>query len=64
MFGLLKKALCKVKSVNFVKLSVGFDNSVDSLSRFRRIQRLMILTDLSLIWVAKLIFSLLPQKDS
>lgn len=56
-------ALCKVKSVNFVKLSAGFDTSVDASSSYRRIQRFMALADLSMIWVAKLIFSLLPEKD-
>jgi hypothetical protein len=57
-------ALCKVKSVNFVKLSAGFDTSVDASSSYRRIQRFMALADLSMIWVAKLIFSLLPEKDN
>ena len=56
-------ALCRVRSVNFVKLSAGFDSSVDASSSYRRIQRFMALADLSMIWVAKFIFSLLPQKD-
>lgn len=56
-------ALCKVKSVNFVKLSAGFDTSVDASSSYRRIQRFMALADLSMIWVAKFIFCLLPEKD-
>jgi hypothetical protein len=47
-----------------VKLSAGFDTSVDASSSYRRIQRFMVLTDLSMIWVAKLIFSLLPEKDN
>jgi len=58
------KALCKVKSVNFVKLAAGFDSCVDASSSYRRIQRFMALADLSLIWVAKFIFSLLPEKDN
>ena len=57
------KALCKVKSVNYVKLSGGFDTSADPSSSYRRIQRFMALADLSMIWVAKLIFSLLPEKN-
>jgi hypothetical protein len=57
-------ALCKVKSVNFVKLAIGFDTSVDASSSYRRIQRFMATADLSMIWVAKLIFSLLPEKDA
>jgi len=56
-------ALCKVKSVNYVKLSCGFDTSVDPSISYRRIQRFMALADLSMIWVAKLIFSLLPEKN-
>lgn len=57
-------ALCKVKSVNYVKLSAGFDSCVDASSSYRRIQRFMALADLSMIWVAKLIFGLLPEKDN
>ena len=57
-------ALCKVKTVNYVKLSAGFASSADSSSSYRRIQRFMALSDLSMIWVAKLIFSLLPEKDN
>ena len=56
---LFTNALCKVKSVNYVKISAGFDTSVDASSSYRRIQRFMALTDLSMIWVTKLIFSLL-----
>lgn len=61
---LFLNALCKVKSVNFVKLSAAFDTSVDASSSYRRIQRFMAFADLSMIWVAKLIFSLLPEKDA
>jgi len=57
-------ALCKVKTVNFVKLSAGFASSADASSSYRRIQRFMALSDLSMIWVAKLIFSLLPEKTN
>jgi len=57
-------ALCKVRSVSYVKLSAGFDTSADSSSSYRRIQRFMALADLSMIWVAKLIFTLLPEKDN
>ena len=55
-------ALCKVKSVNYVKLSAGFSTTTDAASNYRRIQRFMALADLSMILVAKLIFSLLPEK--
>lgn len=45
MVGLLYEALCKVKTVNFVKFSVGFDTSIDTSSRYRRIQRFMALAN-------------------
>lgn len=57
-------SLCKVKSVNFSKLSLGFDTKADASSNYRRIQRFMAEADLPMKWIAKLIFSLLPQKDS
>lgn len=57
-------SLCKVKSVNFSKLSLGFDTKADASSNYRRIQRFMAEVDLPMKWIAKLIFSLLPQKDS
>ena len=34
-------ALCKIKSVNYSKLSAGFDTQVNTLSNYRRIQRFM-----------------------
>lgn len=61
---LLISSLCKVRSVNFAKLSSGFDTSVDSSSNYRRIQRFLSQVDLPMKWISKLIFSLLPQKDS
>jgi len=57
-------ALCKVKSVNYSKLSAGFDGLASSSSNFRRIQRFMSEVDFSMELVAKLIFSMLPNKDS
>ncbi len=57
-------SLCKVRSVNFSKLSCGFDNSVACSSNFRRIQRFIAEVDLPMRWMAELIFGLLPQKDS
>lgn len=56
------KALCKVKSVNYSKLSAGFDTEVNALSNYRRIQRFMSGAALPMEWVAKLIFALLPRK--
>ena len=57
-------ALYKVKSVNFVQLSVRFDSSVDASGCYRAIQRFIALADLSMIWIAKFIFGLLPEKDN
>src|SRR5690606_6333357 len=56
-------ALCKVRSVNYSKLSVGFDSRASALSCLRRIQRFMAESSLSMEMVARLIFSLLPEKD-
>jgi len=58
------KALCKVKSVNFTKLSSGFDTNSKASSNFRRIQRFISQVDLSMLLISKIIFSLLPQKSS
>jgi len=57
-------ALCKVKSVNYSKLSAGFDGLAGAASNFRRIQRFRAQVDFSMELVAKLIFSLLPNKDA
>ena len=57
-------ALCKIKSVNYSKLSAGFDTQVNALSNYRRIQRFMSGAALPMEWVAKLIFALLPQKGA
>lgn len=55
-------ALCKIKSVNYSKLSAGFDTQVNASSNYRRIQRFMSGAALPMEWVAKLIFALLPEK--
>lgn len=57
-------ALCKVKSVNFSKLSLGFDTKAIGCSNYRRIQRFFKEVDFPLEFAAKFIFALLPQKDS
>jgi len=57
-------SLCKVRSVNFSKLSSGFDNDAAASSNYRRIQRFIAEVELPMKWIAKLIFNLLPQKDS
>ena len=57
-------ALCKVRSVNYSKLSTAFDNCANASSNFRRIQRFMEKVDLPMMVVAKFIFQILPNKDS
>lgn len=61
---MLINALCKVKSVNFSKLSVGFDTKTKASSNFRRIQRFIAQVDLPMEWIAKFIFDLLPEKEN
>lgn len=56
-------SLCKVKSVNYSKLSAGFDAKADRMSSYRRIQRFMGQVDLPMQLVTRLIFSLLPNKE-
>ena len=56
--------LCKVKTVNFQKLSTGFDNKAATSSNYRRIQRFLADVILPMKWIAQLIFSLLPEKDN
>lgn len=53
-------ALCKVKSVNFVKVSAGFDTGSLASSCLRRIQRFMAEAELPMRVISSLIFSLLP----
>ena len=53
-------ALCRVKSVNYSKLSAGFASPALASSCFRRIQRFMADVDLPMKLIAGLIFGLLP----
>ncbi len=57
-------SLCKVRSVNYSKLSSGFDTNAASSSNYRRIQRFIADVELPMEWISKLIFNLLPKKDS
>jgi hypothetical protein len=57
-------ALCKVKTVNYSKLSCGFSSQAMACSCLRRIQRFMAEVELPMKVVAKIIFSLLPKKES
>ncbi|SJN19108.1 IS4 family transposase [Sphingobacterium sp. JB170] len=56
-------ALCKVKSVNYSKLSSRFDSPSAASSCFRRIQRFMAQADLPMRLISTLIFNIL-QNDS
>lgn len=57
-------SLCKVKSVNFSKLSAGFDTLAHGSSSYRRIQRFFKEVHFPQEFVAKFIFNLLPKRDS
>jgi hypothetical protein len=61
---LIINSLCKVRSVNFSKLSSGFDNQIDISSNYRRIQRFFAEVEIPMKLVSKLIFGLLPNNDS
>lgn len=55
-------ALCKVKSVNFTKVSAGFDSRSLASSCMRRIQRFMAEAELPMKIISTLIFNILPIK--
>jgi hypothetical protein len=57
-------ALCKVRSVNLVEISAGFDNQTKASSNYRRIQNFLLKFDLSEDQIYKFIFSLLPNKNN
>jgi len=57
-------ALCKVQTVGFEKLANAFDSEAQTASSLRRIQRFIARYVLDSGLVAKLIFSLLPNKEN
>jgi len=61
-FGLFICALCKVQTVCFEKLAVGFDADVKVDSSLRRIQRFMSEYLLDTDLIARFVFALLPHK--
>jgi hypothetical protein len=61
-FGLFICALCKVQTVCFEKLAVGFDCPAKVDSSLRRIQRFMAEYILDTQLIARFIFALLPHK--
>lgn len=56
-------ALCKVQTVNYERLALGFDTDVQKDSNLRRIQRFFAHYILDHDLIAKLIFKLLPKQD-
>ncbi|HZW78527.1 MAG TPA: hypothetical protein VFF21_09515 [Flavobacteriaceae bacterium] len=50
--------------MNFSKLSSAFANNAEAMSNYRRIQRFIATVELPMEWIARLIFSLLPHKNS
>lgn len=61
---LLVGSLCKVKSVNFSKLAIGFDTKTIASSNYRRIQRFIADVELPMKLISKFIFKLLPEQDN
>lgn len=61
--GLFICALCKVQTVCFEKLSIGFENNVKASSSLRRIQRFIADFVFDKDIVAQFIFALLPHKE-
>ena len=55
-------ALCKVQTVNFYKLALAFDCQAKPDSALRRLQRFIADFELCKDLIARLIFSLLPEK--
>jgi hypothetical protein len=64
LISLVILALCKVQTVSFHKLALSFDSSSKADSSLRRLQRFIASFDLSSDLIAKLIFSLLPEKEN
>ena len=60
--GLFICALCKVQTVCFEKLAIGFENNVKASSSLRRIQRFIADFVFDKDLVAQFIFALLPHK--
>lgn len=54
-------ALCKVQSICFEKLALGFETQAQSSSNLRRIQRFMAAYILDIDLITRLIFRLLPH---
>jgi hypothetical protein len=55
--------LCKVQTVNYERLALGFDRKVEKDSNLRRIQRFFASYILDHDLIAKLVFKLLPKQE-
>lgn len=64
MISLFILALCKVQTVSFHKLAIAFDTESKSDSSLRRIQRFISGFELCNDLIARIIFSLLPEKTN
>lgn len=63
LMSLFIQALCKVQTVNYERLALGFDTSVEKDSNLRRIQRFFASYMLDHDVIAKLVFRLLPKRE-
>lgn len=57
-------ALCKVQTVSFHKLALAFETNCNVDSSLRRLQRFIASFDLCSDLIARLIFSMLPEKEN
>lgn len=64
LLALLIESLCKVQEVSFERLASGFGIQVKQSSHLRRIQRFFSSYRLDTDLIARMLFSLLPTKDS
>lgn len=62
LISMLILSLCKVQTINFSKLSSGFDSNADSLSSMRRLQRFLSGYALNFDLISQFIMRLLPHK--
>lgn len=64
LIALFITALCKVQTVNYERLALGFDSTTKKESNLRRIQRFFAEYILDHDVIAKFIFKLLPKQDN
>ena len=64
LMSMLILALCKVQNVSFHKLALAFDTESIPESSLRRLQRFVADFNLCKDLIARLIFSMLPEKDN